>query len=886
MSAHQPSRTPPAGPIERPGTTPPATLPAADATLHGLFEARARAQPDALAAREGGRALDYAQLDRDANRVADALLARGVAPEERVGVLAERGLEYLVAILGALKAGAAYLPLDPHQPDERIEYIRRDGGARVALVQRRLADRVSGDCLPIEIGVASDRRDSPRPPPGGGGERLAYVIYTSGSTGRPKGVMIEHRSVVNLVSFYRDYFGVVAADRFTQAQRPGFDGCVAEIWPALCSGASLHVPDAKTLMQPALLMQWLDREAITICDVPTVLAEALLDVDPPPTLRLRALVTGGDKLRRRPPAHFPCPLYDQYGPTESTVLATLARVEPEGAEGPLHVGRPIANQRVHLLDAAGRPLPPGEAGEIHLAGAGLARGYLGDPALTAERFVADPFSAEPGARLYRTGDFARMLPSGDLEYLGRADEQVKIRGFRVELGEIERRLAEHPAVLDALVQALPGEGGGKRLVAHYRTREGAEVPRQELRAFLAERLPNYMLPTRLVRVEEWPSTPNGKIDRRALAATLDSRDRGDGEPVPPRNDVDERLVAIWQETLGVRPIGIADDFFELGGQSLTAAAMASRVERELSVDLPLALLFQAPTIAEISDHVRGERTIATEPGLVPLATRGARPPLFVLPGVGGHVLAFRSLALAFGDLPCFGLQDPALESTRAPCESVEELAEHFLELLRTVDPRGPYRLLGYSLGGLVAYEMAQRLRKQGAPPAFVGLLDTPAPGYPPKLPLAERVAVHLRNVARLAPRERGAYLKERLANLRQRFRSGEQRQADYEHEIAGLVTPRMREVLAAHRRAGERYRVAPYAGPITLLRAEHPDWPATSFDDPQMGWAAFVSGEIEVRDVPGAHLEVLDATHAPALAAQLDAALERSASAARSRAER
>jgi aspartate racemase len=314
--------------------------------------------------------------------------------------------------------------------------------------------------------------------------------------------------------------------------------------------------------------------------------------------------------------------------------------------------------------------------------------------------------------------------------------------------------------------------------------------------------------------------------------------------------------------------------------------MASRVARELCVDLPLALLFQAPTIAAISDHVRGERTIVTEPGLVPLATRGARPPLFVLPGVGGHVLAFRSLALALVDQPCFGLQDPALEAARAPCESVEELAEHFLELVRTVDPQGPYRLLGYSLGGLVAYEMAQRLRRQGAPPAFLGLLDTPAPGYPPNLPLGKRLAVHLGNVARLAPRERRAYLKERLGNLRQRLRSGEQRQADYEHEIEGLVTPRMRDVLAAHRRAGERYRVAPYAGPITLLRAEHPDWPATSFDDPQMGWSAFVSGEIEVRDVPGAHLEVLEASHAPALAAQLAAALERTDSAARGRAER
>jgi amino acid adenylation domain-containing protein len=856
----------------RPGSRAPDTL---GPCLHSLVEARARLQPEALALSDGSRTLAYAQLDRDANRVAHGLLARGVAPEERVGVLAERSLEYVVAILGVLKAGAAYLPLDPHQPDERIEYVRRDGGARVVLAQRRLADRVSGGIVAIEVGGGAGEL-APPAPARGAANGLAYVIYTSGSTGRPKGVMIEHRSVVNLVQFYRDTFALDEHDRLSQIQRPGFDGCVAEIWPALAWGASLHIPDEKTAMRPARLMQWLDREAITICDVPTVVAEALFDEEPPATLQLRALMTGGDKLRRRPPARFPCPVYDQYGPTENTVATTFARVDPEGSgEGPLHIGRPVANHRVHLLGAALEPVPSGEVGELYLAGAGLARGYLGDPALDAERFLPDPFDPQPGARMYRTGDLARLLPDGNLEYLGRVDDQVKIRGFRVELGEIERRLAEHPAVVDALVQALPAPGGGKRVVAHYRTGAAGTPTRQELRAFLNERLPNYMLPTQLVRVLDWPTTPNGKVDRRALAASLDG-DPGGRELAPPRNDVDARLVEIWQTELGVRPIGIADDFFELGGQSLIAAAVAARVERELAVDLPLALFFQAPTIAEISDHVRGERAIVTEPGLVPLTTRGSRPPLFLLPGVGGHVIAFRDLALALGDPPCFGLQDPALEGRRDPCRSVEELAETFLELVRTVDPHGPYRLLGYSLGGLVAYEMAQKLRRQGAPAAFVGLLDTPAPGYPPKPPLPARLATHAGNLARLTPGERRAYLKERWGNLRQRLRSGAQRQTDYEHEIASLVTPRMREVLAAHRLAAERYRVAPYPGPITLFRAaEHPDWPATSFDDPRMGWAGFVSGEIEVREVPGAHLEVLDPSHATALAAQLEAALAR-----------
>ncbi len=841
-----------------------------DLCVHQFFEARVREQPKALAATEGSRRIGYAQLDADANRLATTLLARGIEPEERVGILAERSLEYLVGILAILKAGGAYLPLDPHQPDERIGYMRENGAARLVLAQRRFADRVAGELIPIEV-AAAGAEFVRSPPAQTAPESLAYVIYTSGSTGRPKGVMVEHRSVVNLVQFYRDHFAIGPGDRVTQIQRPGFDGSVAEIWPALSWGASLHIPDERNYTQPQRLWQWLTQERITLCDVPTLLAEALFDEEPPPTSRLRMMVTGGDKLRRRPPRSFSCPVFDQYGPTENTVVTTLARVEPEGASGPLHVGRPIANHRVYILDADREPVPMGEVGELYVGGAGLARGYLGDASLTAERFVPDPFAQEPGARLYRTGDLARFLPEGNVEYLGRIDQQVKIRGFRVELGEIETRLAEHPAVRESLVQVVEREGGGKRLVAHYVPEGPAQPSAGELRAFLRERVPHYMVPARITPVPSWPTTPNGKIDRGALLRGFEAGTARD--VLGPRNAVDERLARIFEEALGVAPVGITDDFFELGGQSLIAASIALRVERELAVDLPLALFFQAPTIAQISDHVRGERPIVTEPGLIPLTTRGSRRPLFVLPGLGGHVLAFRPLARALGpEQPCFGLQDPALEGRQAPCASVEEMAGHFLELVGTVDPRGPHRLLGYSLGGLVALEMGRQLQRLGTPPAFVGLLDTPAPGYPPKLPLLRRLRVHLSNAVGLSPRERRAYLVQRFENVRRRVR-GERREG-YEREIWDVLTPRMKEVLAAHRRAGERYHVVPYPGSIALFRAsQDPDWPATSFEDPRMGWGGYVEGGIDVRYVPGAHLEVLGEDHVDQLAAELEAAL-------------
>jgi amino acid adenylation domain-containing protein len=841
---------------------------ASDRCLHELFEARAAAQPAALAARDGTRDLRYAELDRDADRVAHDLLAAGLAPEERVGVFADRSLEYLVAILGVLKAGGAYLPLDPHQPDERLRYMRENGGARIVLGERRFASRVPGGVVPIDVatrgapaGVRA-RRATPR--------SLAYVIYTSGSTGRPKGVMVEHASVVNLVDFYRSVFRLGPGDRCSQVHRPGFDACVAEIWPALACGASLHFPDEQTYLDPVRLFAWLASEGIAICDLPTVLAEAAIATEPPPCPRLRAFVTGGDKLRRRPAASFPWPLYDQYGPTEATVCATMARVEPEGAPGPLHVGRALPGCRVHVLDAALRPVATGETGEIYIGGAGLARGYLGAPEESAARFVAD--RAEPGTPLYRTGDLGRILPDGNLECLGRLDHQVKVRGFRIELEEIERSLAAHPGVREALAQAVECDGSQKRLVAHYVPQGGAPAGCAELRAWLAERLPHFMVPAAIVAVAEWPRTANGKIDRAALADAIDAS--GAAAPVAPRNDTEERLAAIWRDVLGAKRIGVADDFFEIGGDSLLAARIAARVERELGALLPLALFFSAPTIGKLADHLRGERPIRTTPGLVPLATRGTRPPVFFLPGLGGHVLAFRALARALGpDQPSFGLQDPALEGGTAPFATVEAMAGHYLELARTAAPPGPLLLAGYSLGGLVALEMAQQHLRSGGDPAFVALIDTPAPGFPPKLPLAERLRAHVRNVTSLPAASRAAYLRERLGNVVARV-PGFARDP-YEQSVWGVLTPRMRQVLRAHGEAGDAYTVAPYPGRIALLRASvHPDWPATSFDDPHLGWERFAGGGVDAREVPGAHLDVLDAPHAPRLADALAGALE------------
>lgn len=844
-----------------------------DCCLHQLVEAQVQRTPQALAAVQGERSITYAALDRRANRLATTLAERGLDVQQMVGVCAERSLENLVAILAVLKAGAAYVPVDPTYPQNRIDSIVQNASTRVILAEPRFADRLSHcECEIIGVDADDDREFEHGPASGVTPNDLAYVIHTSGSSGRPKGVMVEHRSVVNLVRFYLDFHALAEGDRGTQIMRPGFDASVVEIWPMLAAGATICIPEERVYMDPARLLPWMAETGITFSDVPTALAEGIFEEPLPLGLRLRTLITGGDKLRRRPPAGFPIPVYDQYGPTETTVITTQGRVLPsDQTDEPLDIGRSIPNHRAYVLDNDLALVPDGEVGELVVAGAGVARGYLNLPEETARRFVADPHADEPGDRMYRTGDRVRRLPDGCLQYLGRIDEQVQLRGFRIEPSEVQDQLARHPDVREALVLPYSVDGeGASGLVAYWLAREGATASVASLRAFLGECLPHYMVPTRFVALKAWPLTGNGKVDRRALPAPPAAP--GDREVRPPRNDLERKLVDIWSDVLACGPVGIDDDFFDLGGQSLLAARVFSRIERELDLDLPLALLFDAPTVAALADHVRGVAPVESGRGLIPLQTDGTQPPVFFLPGVGGHVLSFRELARALGpDQPSFGLQDPALDEEAEPFESIEQMAAHFVGLVRQTTEGPPYCLCGYSFGGTVALEMARQLRAAGETSVFLGLIDTPAPGYPAKLPFAERMAVHLGNFTGGSFEDRRHYFSQRLSNLRRRF---SEEHDLYQGEVADVVTPRMRSVIAAHYRCHERYTFPKYPGRICLLRAlEQPDWPGTSFDDPHMGWGKIARAGVAVHEVPGTHLEMLHADNRRVLARELTNAL-------------
>ncbi|HYH79305.1 MAG TPA: amino acid adenylation domain-containing protein, partial [Longimicrobium sp.] len=585
-----------------------------DRCLHELFEAQAARTPDAPAVVHDGGVLAYGELDERAARLARHLACLGVGAEGVVAICLERSPEMVVAMLAVLKAGGAFLPIDPEYPRERMRYLLEDSGARVLLTDTALRERLEAGtpaggatvvCLDGGLSETEPASAAPRPGRTAGARALAYVIYTSGSTGRPKGVGVEHGSASGYSVEMARLLELGEGERMLQFASPGFDVVIEEVFPALVSGAAVVVSRAE-LLEPAALARVIDQSAVTVMELPTAywhewvrtLAEDGLR--PPPTLR--RVLMGGERVlpeRLRAWRETGCELIHVFGLTETTVTTTIHRLPAgeDAGEGELPIGRPIANARVYLLDAGLRPVPVGVPGEMYIGGEGVARGYRGRPALTARRFVPDPFSAEPGARLYRTGDRVRWRADGALEFLGRADEQVKVRGYRIEPGEIEAALGEHPAVADAVVVVREDAPGQKRLVAYLVAREGFDPQPSDLRAHLAGRLPDYMVPGAFVAMDRLPLTPNGKVDRRALPAPEGGgAERGH---VAPRTQAEEALAEIWREVLGAPRVGVHDDFFGLGGDSILSIQVVARARRG-GLSITPRQLFEHPTVAELA----------------------------------------------------------------------------------------------------------------------------------------------------------------------------------------------------------------------------------------------------------------------------------------------
>ncbi len=582
---------------------------------HHLFEHQASHTPDADALVCEAEQLSYGELNRRANQIANYLRGLGVGPETLVGVCMNGSMDLVVATLGILKAGGAFVPLDPDYPKRRLAQIMEESMMPVLLTREDMEERLPahwGQIVFLDSDwemIAAHSQENPAADVDP--ENLAYVIYTSGSTGKPKGVQITHGALLNLVYWHRRNFAVTPADRATQVAGVAFDASVWEVWPYLTAGASIHFPNDEIRTSPLQLLDWLVSKKITISFLPTPLAESLLSVDWPDGAALRALLTGGDKLHHHPAKPLPFDLVNNYGPSESTVVATSGPVliRPHEEAAPT-IGRPIDNTQVYLLDFNLQLVPDGAPGELYIGGSSLARGYLLQPEMTAEKFLPDPFGDQPGARMYRTGDLARYSADGSIEFLNRIDDQVKVRGFRIELGEIETALSRHAALQDAMVIAREDTPGEKRLVAYLVCKPDQAPNISELRAYLKERLPEYMIPQSFVTLDRLPLSPNGKVDRRALPAPNQSRPQLDRAFVAPRNELEHFLADKWREVLGIEEVGVHDDFFDMGGESLKAAILVNKIQQELGEMLQVVSIFDAPNIAAFADYLNKDCQMA------------------------------------------------------------------------------------------------------------------------------------------------------------------------------------------------------------------------------------------------------------------------------------
>jgi amino acid adenylation domain-containing protein len=835
------------------------------APVHELFEAQVARSPEAVALVWGGQQFSYGELNRRANQLAHALRSQGVVPDAVVGICMERSPDLLVALLGVLKAGGAYVPLDPAFPHERLLFQLRDAGTQVLLTQENLRAMLS-ESASHTICIDSDWEAISKLPAencqsGVGPENLAYVIYTSGSTGLPKGVEIPHRALSNFLAAMQVKPGLSREDTLLAVTTASFDIAALELYLPLTVGARVNLVSREIASDGQRLMESLATSGATCMQATPTTWRLLVNTGWKGSTDLKVLC-GGEALPRElanelvPRASA---VWNMYGPTETTVWSTMHQVTAE--TGPVLVGRPIANTELYVLDHELQPVPIGVPGELYIGGEGLARGYRNRPELTAEKFVRHPFSWQPGARLYNTGDLARYRADGNLELLGRRDHQIKIRGFRVELGEIEAALGEHPAVQSAAV-VMRDEGlGDQRLVAYAVLHSGSAARTEELRSFLKSKLPDYMMPARFEFLPSLPVGPSGKVDRRALPAPSSERLESEASYQTPCTQSEKKMAAIWAEVLQLDRVSIHDNFFDLGGNSLLAVKLVARVESALGKKLPVVSVFQLPTISELAPLISIPDSSEQIPGLVPIQPAGSKPPFFCI-GAGP---IFRPLALLLGpDQPFLGLNNVKSEMLDLPVPfRLEDIAASLVRKMRSIQPNGPYFLGGWCQDGVFAYEMAQQLRAQGEKVGLLVMIEAWNParwtnnsglerfGFRLRRPF-RKLAVHLRNFRRLG-------IKATLADLKWSLQFKTLRHkiwyAYYRFLLVaqGRIDDRFRKSLRAGYFTVRDYVPAPYPEKTLLIRS---GFDSQRVKDPEMGWAGLLVGKSEFQFVPGGHKRI------------------------------
>jgi amino acid adenylation domain-containing protein len=850
--------------------------------LHQLFAEQAALRPDAEALIFQAERLTYRQLDERSNQVAQFLLHQGICSGDFVGIFTDRSADMIVSMLGILKAGGAYVPIDPDYPQERLEFIAADTAVRWVLTSCRVRAVLPATAPSVYIdGPDSPIRTCSREPVSNRStpESVAVVIYTSGSTGQPKAACIPHRAVVRTV---RDtnYIQARPEDRIVQVCSPSFDAAIQEIWLALVNGATLVGMRRETLLDYVELQKVLHAERISILILNTAYVHQI-GRDVPELLKgVRKIIFGGEAAEPGPIRNLlkhviPGALVNGYGPSEACVISTFYEIRSLSEDAAtVPIGRPVTNAQVYLLDHRAVPVPIGMKGEIYIGGDGVALGYWNRPELNAQRFIPDPFSGIPGALLYRTGDLARMRADGEIEFLGRIDEQVKIRGHRIELAEVRQAVTAHPDVQQVFLMVREDQPGDKRLVAYVTLRRPLPSSQEVLRQHVKDKLPAHMCPSTFVIVDALPLNTNGKVDRKALPAPYQQPDVTNCHEAP-QTDLEQTLKRVWQEILGIDDLGLNDNFFDLGGHSLLAARLIARIEKETGNNIPIATLFEAPTIAQLAHKLQHRSFSGGWSPLVELhkpAESTSTNPLFCVHSLGANLVSFHRVAsLLQGDRPKYGLQPHGLDGQQQPFDSVEQMASAYLKEIRKKQPHGPYYLGGVCIGGVVAYEMAQQLRAAGEEVGFVGLIDSFLPGklnyLHTRSSLMEYLDMHLGEALLLHGMGRLRYLARWAANGAVRLVRALGWQDD---SSLGRAT---RHVAKAHTRAVLAYQPKPYAGKVTQFMCSDGAW--RSYEDRRLAWSTLASKGLEIHVVPGNHLTMVEDPNVRALAQQLQLCLDR-----------
>jgi amino acid adenylation domain-containing protein len=836
-----------------------------------------------------GNTITNGELLLKANQFSALLLEKGVVKGDLVGIVLNRSIEMVITLLAVLKAGAAYVPIDPAYPQERIRYMLQDSGASLLIVNKENQGSFAGKQPELILEEAFEALDScsdSSPNIELGGQDLAYVLYTSGSTGKPKGVQVEHHNLINLLNSVQKWPGISSDDRMLAISTISFDIAGLELFLPLISGAEIVLADTKTARDGYELLKLIKETKVSLIQATPATFRLLLEAGWNEQLPVRIFCCGEalPKDLAEKMIGLSIGLWNMYGPTETTIYSTGKRIT--NINEPITIGKPIDNTQVYILDDALNPLPEGETGEIFIAGDGVARGYRHQQALTAERFPEDAINPLEGRKMYRTGDLGRILENGEIEYLGRVDHQVKIRGHRVELGEIEYQLSLQENVKQAVVIAYQDQPGNQQLLAYVTAPSVNKIDEKRWidtwKTRLKEVLPGFMLPAQIVLLSEFPLTPNNKVDRNALPKAITFTADSTIGFIAPRTDVEKLVAEIWQDVLGLKEISIYDNFFEIGGHSLAAIQIMTRIEKETGKRLPIATLFESSSIQSLALLLQMDSKSITWDSLVPIRPKGSKTPLYIVHGGGLNVLLFNTLAVNMDhDQPIFGLQAKGLNGLDEPLDKLEDIAAHYVAEILKQNPNGPYALAGYSFGGSIAFEMAKQLQLHGKEVKILALFDSYAEQTASALPKHIRAFAKVAKLAKSVmytfvlfaktPVETYKY-KTRTVDMRLKTLFWKLSYGNYKKHVGFFGYPA--EIDDKNQKAAASYFLEPYNGTIDLFRAKVRTY---YMDDPvYLGWKKYALKGVRVHDIPGDHNNIFEPPNDKEFASVLQRCLNQS----------